>query len=163
MNRLAVILPLLLAIISSSCEPTRQPDPVGVKRSDPDASKRPDPVEVKRADPVASKKPERPPEFFGVIEKVERRSIGNSADFDAVLLKGHPPLAGFPKPSFPPGAIGYRDRLWLNLPNTTVEQRSGPLAVGQYVWVWHGTNKFFKTEPEQIYPEYVLTETVSPK
>jgi len=147
MNRLAVISPLLVAILSCSCEPTRQPDPVGAKR----------------ADAVASKKPERPPEFFGVIEKVERRSIGNSADFDAVLMKGHPPLPGFPKPSFPLGTIGYRDRLWLNLPNTTVEKRSGPFAVGQYVWVWHGTDIFFNTDPEQIYPEYVLTETVLPK
>jgi hypothetical protein len=111
----------------------------------------------------AKKQPERPPELFGIVERIEKRTIlPDCKEFEAILIKGHPPLNGKLKPSSPLYSNGEPDLMWLNMPHTTVERRNGPIVVGQYVWVWYD-GKIFKTDPGQIYPEYVISEAVMKK
>jgi hypothetical protein len=161
MTRLiALISPLLLIVFVSSCGPTKTPDGVADVH---DPAQKPAAGAADKMVAGKAKQPERPPEFFGVVERVEKRSIANSAEFEAVLIKGHPPLVGMPKPSSPLIQDGKPDHLWLNLTDiTTVERRSGPIVVGQYVWVWHA-GEYFLTDPAQIYPEFVISESVLPK
>jgi hypothetical protein len=159
MNRFIPFIPPLLIVSICGCEPKKGPDSLKGVQNPAKTSELPidDQLTTGKKYP-----PERPPELFGIVERVEKRTIGNSKEFEAVLVKGHPPLIGRLKPSSPLFIDGQPQLLWLNTPLTTVERRNGPIAVGQYVLAWYN-GEVFATDPGQVYPEYIISEGVIPK
>ena len=122
------------------------------------APKTPEPAAPASFPPLDRSPPDRPPEFYGVVERLDT-SIGGGRFHGRVDMRCVTPSDGRPLPTDPYQRDGQQ--LWLAIDRVVFTLRSEDLRVGAMISVWHKGGGQMRSKPPGYIPDYIHVEKVS--
>ena len=118
----------------------------------------PKPPGAKGGQPAPAARPDRPPDYYGAVERVRVRPAPAGRPEVWILLSGRRPPAGGPRPVNPLLAPdGKPDRVWVRLADATLEEDGAQLEDGSAAAVWT-TGPVGTTEPAQVWATYIVAQ-----